>query len=209
MSAISPPSPRDPRPVYTRLYHWVLHGADSPRANWALFFIAFAESSFFPIPPDVLLIALVMGRPAKAFRFASIASLGSVLGGMLGYLIGWGFWEATQGFFFRLPGLTPEAFAAQAARYDQYGLSIVFLAAFTPIPYKLITISAGVFGIAFLPFVLASIVGRAGRFFLVAWLLHRFGPRFAPVIERHFEKFALAFGVLLVGGFIVIKLLAH
>jgi len=209
MSTISPPKPSDPRPFYKRLYYWVLHWADSPHSSTALFLIAFAESSVFPIPPDVLLIALVMGKPKKAFRFASICTLGSVLGGMLGYLIGSGFWEATQGFFFRLPGLTPEAFAAQAARYEQYELLIVFIAGFTPIPYKLVTISAGVFGISFVPFVLASIVGRAGRFFLVAWLLHRFGPRFAPVIEKHFEKFAIAFGALLIGGFIVVKLLAH
>lgn len=209
MSTIAPPKPTDPRPFYKRLYYWVLHWAGSPHSITALFLIAFAESSFFPIPPDVLLIALVMGKPQGAFRFASVCTLGSVLGGMFGYLIGWGFWEATQGFFFRLPGLTPEAFAAQATRYDQYGLLIVFIAAFTPIPYKLITISAGVFGISFFPFVVASIVGRAGRFFLVAWLLHRFGPRFAPVIEKHFEKFAIAFGALLIGGFIAVKLLAH
>jgi len=209
MSTISPPKPGDPRPFYKRLYDWVLHWASSSHAIAALFLIAFAESSFFPIPPDVLLIAMAMGRPQGAFRFASICTVGSVLGGMFGYLIGWGFWEAAQGFFYRLPGLTPEAFAAQAARYEEYGLLIVFLAAFTPIPYKLITISAGVFGISFLPFVLASIVGRAGRFFLVAWLLHHYGPRFAPVIEKHFEKFAVAFGALLVGGFLAVRLLAH
>ena len=138
MSTIAPPKPRDPRPFYKRLYFWVLHWADSPHSGTALFLIAFAESSFFPIPPDVLLMALVMGKPPAAFRFASICTLGSVLGGMAGYLIGWGFWEATQGFFYRLPGLTPEAFAAQAARYDRYGLLIVFIAAIKHIREKLI-----------------------------------------------------------------------
>jgi membrane protein YqaA with SNARE-associated domain len=187
----------------------VLQWADSPHAGRALFLIAMAESSVFPIPPDVLLIALAMGRPTRAFRFATVCTAGSVIGGMIGYGIGWGLWEATQDFFYRIPGLTHEAFAAQAARYDRYGVLIVFVAAFTPIPYKLITISAGIFGIHFVPFVLASIVGRAGRFFLVAWLLHRFGARVAPLIERHFETFALAFGALLIGGFVALKLLAH
>jgi len=191
------------------MYNWVLGWADSRHSGWALFAIAFAESSFFPVPPDVLLIALVLGRPKKAFTFASICTAGSVLGGMAGYLIGWGFWEATQGFFYRLPGLTPQAFDAMSVRYDQHGLMIVFIAAFTPIPYKLITISAGVFQISFLPFVLASIVGRAARFFLVAWLLHHFGARVRPIIDKHFEALAMAFGVLLIGGFVALRYLKH
>ncbi len=196
-------------PIHRRLYNWVLHWAETPYAPWALFLIAFAESSFFPIPPDVLLIALVLGKPEKAFWFASICTAGSVLGGIAGYVIGWGFWEATQELFFRIPGLTPEAFAAQQKRYDEWGLTIVFLAAFTPIPYKLITISAGVFKISFLPFVVASIVGRGARFFLVSGLLYRYGETIRPYIDKHFEKLALAFGVLLVGGFVAIKYLGH
>jgi membrane protein YqaA with SNARE-associated domain len=194
-------------PIHRRLYNWVLHWADSKHAGWALFLIAFAESSFFPIPPDVLLIALVLGDPRKAFRFASICLAGSVLGGISGYIIGSGFWAATSSFFYQLPGLTPEAFDQMARRYDEYGLAIVFLAAFTPIPYKLITISAGVFQISFLPFILASMVGRGARFFLVALLLYKFGERIRPIIDKNFEKLALAFGVLLVGGFVAIKLL--
>lgn len=194
-------------PIHRRLYNWVLAWAESPYAAWALFLIAFAESSFFPIPPDVLLIALVLGDPRKAFRFAALCTAGSVLGGISGYVIGWGFWEATQSLFYKIPGLTPEAFEAQARRYDEYGLAIVFVAAFTPIPYKLITISAGVFKISFIPFVFASLVGRGARFFLVATLLWRFGPRIKPIIDRHFEKLALAFGLLLVGGFLALKLL--
>jgi membrane protein YqaA with SNARE-associated domain len=185
----------------------VLHWADSPHALLALFLISFAESSFFPIPPDVLLIALVLGDPRKALRFATVCLVGSVLGGIAGYIIGWGFWEASKDLFFSVPGLTPQAFDDMARRYDEYGLTIVFLAAFTPIPYKLITISAGVFNISLLPFVLASIVGRGARFFLVAGLLYKYGERVRPIIDKHFEKLALAFGVLLVGGFLAIKLL--
>ena len=194
-------------PIHRRLYNWVLSWAGSPHAVWALFLIAFAESSFFPIPPDVLLIALVLGDRHKAFRFASICLLGSVLGGITGYVIGWGFWEATQTFFYKIPGLTPAAFDQMAERYEAYGPSIVFLAAFTPIPYKLITISAGVFKISFLPFVLASIAGRGARFFLVAGLLYRYGEAIRPFIDKHFEKLALAFGVLLIGGFVALKFL--
>lgn len=194
-------------PIHRRLYNWVLQWAESKHAGWALFLIAFAESSFFPIPPDVLLIALILGDRRKAWRFASICLAGSVLGGMAGYTIGWGFWEATKELFFKVPGLTQAAFEQMARRYDEYGLSIVFLAAFTPIPYKLITISAGVFGISFLPFVVASIVGRGARFFLVAGLLFKFGERIRPIIDKHFEKLALLFGVLLVGGFLAIKFL--
>lgn len=196
-------------PLHRRLYDWVLQWADSRHAGLALFLIAFAESSFFPVPPDVLLIALVLGRPRRAFHFASLCLAGSVLGGITGYLIGSLAWDATSHIFYRIPGLTPEAFAKMATRYDEMGVWIVFLAAFTPIPYKLITISAGVFKISFVPFVIGSIVGRGARFFLVSAILRRWGPWAKPYIDKHFEKLALAFGVLLVGGFLAIRLLRH
>ncbi|MCG5053910.1 MAG: DedA family protein [Myxococcales bacterium] len=194
-------------PLHRRLYNWVLAWADSKHAGWALFLIAFAESSFFPVPPDVLLIALVLGSHREAWRFAGICLAGSVLGGVAGYGIGMGFWEATQAYFFKIPGLTPAAFDKMAERYESWGIAIVFLAAFTPIPYKLITISAGVFKVSFLPFLAGSVVGRGGRFFLVAGLLYFYGPRIRPYIDKHFEKLALLFGALMVGGFVALKYL--
>ncbi len=194
-------------PLHRRLYNWVLAWSESKHASKALFLIAFAESSFFPVPPDVLLIALVLGSHREAWRFASICLAGSVLGGAAGYGIGWGLWEATQGIFFKIPGLTPAAFETMAGRYEEWGVMLVFLAAFTPIPYKLITISAGVFKLNFLSFMAGSLVGRGGRFFLVAGLLYFFGPKIRPHIDKHFEKLAIAFGVLLVGGFVAMKYL--
>lgn len=194
-------------PLHRRLYNWVLAWAESRHATKALFLIAFAESSFFPIPPDVLLIALVLGSHREAWRFASVCLAGSVLGGMAGYGIGWGFWEATQDVFYKIPGLTPAAFDSMAHRFEEWGVAIVFLAAFTPIPYKLITISAGVFKISFLPFLAGSIVGRGARFFIVAGLLYFFGPKIRPYIDKHFEKLAIVFGLLLVGGFVALKYL--
>lgn len=196
-----------PPTIVRRMYNWVLGWADSKHATKALFLIAFAESSFFPIPPDVLLIALILGSHREAWRFASVALTGSVLGGVAGYGIGWGFWEATQSIFFKIPGLTPAAFESMQHRYDEWGIAIVFIAAFTPIPYKLITISAGVFKISFWPFLAGSVVGRGGRFFLVAGLLYFFGPKIRPYIDKHFEKLAILFGLLMVAGFVALKYL--
>jgi len=189
-----------------RLYDWVLHWAETPYGPAALFVLAFAESSFFPIPPDPLLIALCLGAPARSLRFATICTVGSVLGGMVGYGIGAGAWHMVdQWFFAYVPGVTPEAFEMVRGMYDRWDFWAVFIAGLTPIPYKVFTLSGGVFEINFATFVVASVLSRGMRFFVVAALIYRFGPPIARFIDKYFDLLAVAFVVLLVGGFVVIK----
>ncbi len=202
-----PPEGRRPGPV-RRLYDWVLHWADTPSGPTALFALALAESSFFPIPPDPLLMALCLGRVARAFRFAAIATVASVVGGVIGYGIGAGAWSLLQDWFFTyVPGVTPEAFDSVQALYDRWGFWAVFVAGLTPIPYKVFAISSGVFSINLGVFVVASALSRGLRFFVVAALIYRFGPWMASFIDRYFDRLAVAFAVLLVGGFLVIEFL--
>lgn len=193
-----------------RLYDWVLSWADTPHGGAALALLAFAESSFFPIPPDVLLIALCLGNRGKWFKFASLCTAASVAGALVGYGIGWGMWHAVDQFFFSyVPGFTEAQFSKVQGLYEEWNFWIVFVAAFTPIPYKVITISAGVFGINVIMFAIASIVGRAARFFIVAYLLHRFGEPIHGFIEKRFNLLTIAFVILLVGGFAVLRFAAH
>lgn len=191
-----------------RLYNWVLHWAETPYGGPALFLLAFAESSFFPIPPDVLLLALCISVHSRSFRFALIASIGSVLGGIAGYGIGIGLWQAVDSFFFHyIPGFTEQVFARVQQLFITYDFWAVFTAGFTPIPYKVITIGAGVFKINFAVFLLASAVSRSLRFFLVAWVIHRYGPAMRNFIETYFNILTLVFMSLLIGGFVVVKYL--
>ena len=200
--------------MHRRLYDWVIHWAQTPYGTPALFALAFAESSFFPVPPDVLLAPLVLGDRRKWFRFALACSVASVLGGMLGYAIGltvWGQIDQTV-YGWHIPGINAENFAKATAWYDEYNFWIVFAAGFTPLPYKVITISAGVFfkdggwG-PFAIFLVASTVSRSARFFLVAGLMGRLGPRIVPILDKYFNLACALFMVLLVGGFLVIKYL--
>lgn len=189
--------------IMRRLYDWVLSWSESPYGNWALFLLAFAESSFFPIPPDVLLIALAVGAHKKAFRFALTCTVGSVLGGMVGYLIGWQFMALIGERIVSLFGFA-DKFAQVETLYNTWDAWVVFIAGFTPIPYKVFTIAAGLFTINFPIFVLASALGRAGRFCLVAGLIYLFGPTIQSFIDRYFNLVVTAFTVLLVGGFVLI-----
>ena len=189
-----------------RLYDWVLSWAETPYGSWALFLLAFSESSFFPIPPDVLLIALAVAIPKKSFKYALICSLGSVLGGCLGYLIGWKFMALIGNRIVEFYGLTPKV-EYIGILYNQYDAWAVGIAGFTPIPYKVFTISAGVFQINFLVFLIASFVSRSARFFLVGGLIYIFGPQIQTFIDKYFNILATAFTVLLVAGFIIIKYL--
>jgi membrane protein YqaA with SNARE-associated domain len=192
--------------VVRRLYDWVLHWAETPYGPIALFVLAMAESSFFPIPPDPLLIALCLGAAGRSLRFAALATLASVVGGVIGYGLGAGFWHVAEGWFFSyVPGVTPEAFDRVQALYDRYDFWAVFLAGLTPIPYKVFTLSAGVFSVNFFVFVVASVLSRGLRFYVLAALIYRFGPPIARFIDRYFDILATAFGVLLVAGFLVIE----
>ena len=193
-----------------RIYDWTLSLAERKTSSWWLGLISFSEASFFPIPPDVLLIPLCLGAIRKALKFALICSIASVLGGLAGYAIGFYGWEALEGFFYDfVPGFTPEKFEEISGWYEEWGWYIVFLAGFTPIPYKVFTVASGVMGMALIPFLLASAVSRSARFFLVAILISKFGEPMKEKIDRHFNKFALAFGVLLVGGFLLLKVVLH
>ena len=188
-----------------RLYDWVLGWADTRWGVPALVLLAFAEASVFPIPPDPLLIALCLGAPGRSFRIAGWATLASVAGGIGGYAIGAGAWSALGGFFFAsVPGVTPEAFAAVQELYDRWDFRAVFLAGLTPIPYKIFALSAGVFAINFPVFVVASVLSRGLRFFLLAGLIWRFGMPVTRFIDRYFGPLTLLFGILLVLGFVLV-----
>ncbi|RMI15401.1 MAG: DedA family protein [Calditrichaeota bacterium] len=198
-----------------QLYDWVLHWAETPYGPAALFLLAFAEASFFPIPPDPLLIALVLGARQKAFRFALNCSAASVLGALLGYAIGHFAWWTPSGeftglahfFFDNVPGFSQERFYLVQQLYDEWNFWIVFTAGFTPLPYKVFTISGGAFAINLPLFLLASVVSRSARFFLVAGLIWKFGPGIQAFIDRYFNWLAIGFTVLLIGGFVVVKYL--
>ena len=191
--------------IVRRLYDWVLSWADTPYGTPALFVLSFAESSFFPIPPDVLQIALSAGRPRRSYWYAAVSLIGSVLGAFLGYFIGLWFWEATQGFFYNSRLFTPEQFQYVEGKYADNAFLAIFTAAFTPIPYKLFTIAAGVCQISLAILFFASIIGRGMRFFLVASLMFFCGPTIKSWIEKYFDILAIVFTVLLIGGFILIK----
>lgn len=194
--------------IIRRLYDWMLSWAEHPAGVWALFILAFMESSFFPIPPDVLLIALAIGNPSRALWFATVCTMGSVFGALAGYAIGYGIWAAVDQYFFAyVPGFTPELFQKVCQQYEQYSFWIVFTAAFTPIPYKVITISAGVSKISLVPFFIASAVGRASRFFLVAGLIWKFGAPIKVFIDKYLNVLTILLTLLGIAGFVALKFL--
>lgn len=190
--------------MFKKLYDWVLHWAETPYGAWALFLLAFSESSFFPIPPDVLLIALAVAVPRKSIRFALICTAGSVLGGCFGYLIGWQFMSSVGDKIVTFYGLDDKVDYI-GNLYRNYDAWAVGVAGFTPIPYKVFTIAAGIFRINFAVFILASFVSRAARFLLVGSLIYFFGPSIQRFIERYFNILAVVFTLLLIAGFVVIK----
>ena len=252
---------------HRRLYNWVIHFANTPHGERALFLLSFAESSFFPVPPDVLLAPLSLGAPKKWFRFATICSIASVLGGTLGYVIGIFLWFLVGNFFHNyVPGFSWDkvilndgkeikcviasdcistegflmnvktklnyplrvvydskeektfaqedvkdvqikTFSIVGSQYREYGWQIVAFAGFTPFPYKVITITSGIFEINFLVFIIASVLSRSARFYMVAGLFGWKGEKIRPFIEKYFNWLSLLFMALLIGGFIAIKLI--
>lgn len=189
-----------------RLYHWVLSWADRPGGPAALVGIAAAESFFFPIPPDLLLIPLALGKPRRALRFAFLCTMGSVVGGIIGYGIGSGLYQAVGRPILEFYGLIGQ-YEELGDLYAQHLILTLGTAGFTPIPYKVFTIAAGAFHVSFAAFVAVSAASRGARFFLIAGLIRLFGPQIRRFIERWFNLLTVLFALLLIGGFLVLSLL--
>ena len=207
-AAEAPAGPVSRWAIHRRLYDWVLSFAHSRHSGTALFALSFAESSIFPIPPDVLLGPLCLGNRRRAMWFATLTTIASVLGAAVGYAIGWGAWEATQDFLFNyVPGFSRDKFHTVERWYSQWGILVLFAAAFTPIPFKVFTIAGGVFAQPLLPFLAVSLVGRGLRFYLVAAIFWWIGPKATPLIDRYFNLLCILFVALLIGGFAMLKLL--
>ena len=190
------------RQIYDKSLLWV----QSPSGVWALFLLAVAESSFFPIPPDVFLMVLCIAAPKKAFRYAAICAVGSVLGGAIGYGLGVGFMDTLGVKILDWYGLQDKYVVVQDL-YQRYDALAVGAAGFTPLPYKLFTITAGAFKINFVTFILMSIVSRSARFFLVAALIYKFGAPIRYFIDKYFNLLTILFLILLIGGFLLIRFL--
>ena len=186
--------------MFNGLYQWVLRLADSPRAPLALGIVAFAESSFFPVPPDVLLVPMALARPAQAMRFAAIATIASVLGGIVGYGIGALLFDTVGQWLIGLYGYGARIEALRAF-YAQWGALFILIKGLTPIPYKLVTIVSGLLGYNFALFVLLSILTRGVRFFAMAALLGRYGVPIKAVLDRHFAPIMVGFLLVVVLGF--------
>ena len=187
-----------------RTYDWILHWSTTRYALPALAILSFAESSFFPIPPDVLLIAMVVAVPMKAFRYAAVCSVASVLGGMFGYLLGWQFMEMVGTPIVNFYHLQAQ-WDKMGGWYEKYNAWAVGAAGFTPLPYKVFTLAAGAFQINFPVFVLASLVSRSARFFIVAALIWKYGAPIKIFIEKYFNIVSIVVIVLLFAGFVLVK----
>ncbi len=187
-----------------KLYNWVLSWAESKWAVPALFLLAFMESSFFPIPPDVLMIAMALSKSEKSLWYATVCTVGSILGALFGYAIGYWFWEAVGEYFFHIPGFTRELFAHVTKLYQDNSGFIVFTSAFTPIPYKVFTVTAGVSKVDLFPFIIASILGRGGRFYLVGLLFKFFGPKVKYYIDKYLNILTILLVVIYILAFYLI-----
>ena len=187
-----------------RTYNWTLEKAQHKNAKWYLSLISFAESSFFPIPPDILLIPMALASKAKAIFYAFICTLFSVLGGILGYAIGYFFFNSVGIFIVEFYHLE-NSFSIFENYYKEYGILIVLGAGITPFPYKFITIASGVFGLNIFSFIIVSIIGRGSRFYLIAVLLYFFGEKIKLIIDKYFNILTIVFFILLVGSVFIIR----
>ena len=184
-----------------KLYDWVIAYSARPSAPWALGIVSFAESSIFPIPPDVLQVPMTLARPDKAWRYALIATIASVLGGLVGYAIGALLYESVGKFLIDLYGYGSKVDQFRAA-YAQYGHWVILLKGLTPIPYKLVTITSGFANYNLFWFVVLSLITRGARFFLLAWALHRFGEPIRTFIEKYLELVTLGLLAVVVLGLV-------
>jgi membrane protein YqaA with SNARE-associated domain len=185
-----------------RLYDWCIASADKPYAIWLLGIVSFAESSFFPVPPDVMLIPMSLARPQKAWFYALVCTVTSVVGGVLGYAIGALLYDSVGGWIIQLYGYGEKVEQFRAA-YAEYGAWIILLKGFTPIPYKLVTITSGFAAYSLPLFILFSVITRGARFYLLAFLLNRYGPSARAIIEERLGFWTAVFAIGLIGGFIV------
>lgn len=189
-----------------RLYNWTISLSESPRAPYALGAVSFAESSFFPIPPDVMLLPMALAKPQKAWFYAAICTITSVIGGMLGYAIGSLLYDSVGQWLIKFYGLGDKLDGFRAM-YQQWGHWIILIKGFTPIPYKLVTIASGLAAYDFFWFVVLSIITRAARFFFLAGILNRYGAPLRRFIEDNLTLVALGLIVTIVGGFAAVKFL--
>ena len=187
------------------LKEWMEKFAEKPQAMWILFAIAIAESSFFPLPPDILLIAIAVSAPKKAFKAALFCTVGSVFGGVIGYFIGFGLMETVGNQIVQFYNAQEVWDKVVTIYRGDVGLWFLAGAAFSPIPFKVATIAAGATQMELLPFILISTIGRAGRFFLVGGLIYFVGPAVKTYIDKYFDKLSIIFLILLIGGFVAIK----
>jgi membrane protein YqaA with SNARE-associated domain len=193
--------------MFHHAYHWMLKEAKGPRAVPALAAVSFIESSVFPLPPDLMLIPMCLAERKKAFTFAAICTVASVLGGMLGYAIGYFFYATAGQWILNLYGGAGSWYDTLADLFARYGAAIIMIKGLTPFPFKVLTILSGMVKLNFWVFVAASVVARAGRFFIVAGLLYFFGERIRGFLEKHLDKTLFAFFLLIVAGFVAAKFL--
>lgn len=190
-----------PQSLLRRFYDWCVAAAHKPHAMWALGAIAFAESSFFPVPPDVMLIPMSLARPKRAYAMAAWCTLASVTGGLLGYAIGALLYDSVGAWLIHLYGYGDKVEAFRSA-YAQWGAWIILLKGLTPIPFKIVTITSGFAGYNVALFVLFSIITRGGRFFLLAFLLHRYGERARHIIEKRLTLWVSLGAAILIAGIV-------
>jgi membrane protein YqaA with SNARE-associated domain len=188
--------------MFKNLYHWTLTLAESRHAPWALGALAFAESSFFPIPPDAILVPMSLARPNRALLYALICTIGSVAGGILGYAIGALLFQTVGQWLIHLYGYGARVDELKAL-YAQWGWAVILIKGVTPIPYKIVTITSGLLAYSLPLFILLSLVTRGARFFVVAALLHRFGDQLRGLLEKYFGLFILLLLAIIVAGFIL------
>ena len=190
--------------MFRAIYEWLMNLAAHRHATWALAVVAFLESSIFPLPPDALLVPMGLARRERVFRYALVTTVFSVVGGLAGYAIGWLLYDTIGQAIVAFYGLEKK-FSTFVGWYHEYGTLIVLFAGITPFPYKVITIASGVASLNPVVFIVASIVARGLRFFLVAALLFWFGPQARRILEKYLGWVTLALGVLLVGGFVAVR----